>query len=74
MLAGRLHGWNAKGVVDAWRNPKMAFYGLQRLFHEFENKYGSGPSSNDDRLGRALAGHRANGVQRNDAGYGQPWP
>ncbi len=32
-LAGRLHGWNAKGVVDAYRSPKMAFYKLQELFH-----------------------------------------
>lgn len=35
MLAGRLHGWNAKGVVDAYRQPKLAFYALQRLFSEF---------------------------------------
>ena len=32
ILAGRLHGWNTKGLVDAYRNPKMAFYSLQRLF------------------------------------------
>ncbi len=31
-LAGRLHGWNAKGVVDAYRSPKTAFYSLQELF------------------------------------------
>jgi len=33
-LSGRLHGWNAKGVVDAYRAPKMAFYKLQELFHQ----------------------------------------
>lgn len=32
ILAGRLHGWNTKGVVDGYRNPKMAFYSLQQLF------------------------------------------
>ncbi len=32
-LAGRLRGWNGKGVVDAHRGPKLAFYNLQRLFH-----------------------------------------
>lgn len=42
ILAGRLHGWNAKGVLDAHRNPKLAFYGLQRLFHRFEDNYVSG--------------------------------
>jgi beta-glucuronidase len=32
-LAGRLHGWNGKGVLDAYRNPKLAFYRLQQVFH-----------------------------------------
>jgi beta-glucuronidase len=31
-LAGRLHGWNGKGVVDAYRSPKLAFYRLQHIF------------------------------------------
>ncbi|RPI23612.1 MAG: hypothetical protein EHM61_19295 [Acidobacteria bacterium] len=35
-LAGRLRGWNAKGVVDGYRSPKMAFYKLQELFHDFQ--------------------------------------
>jgi len=34
-LAGRLRGWNAKGVVDSYRAPKMAFYALQELFHRY---------------------------------------
>lgn len=32
MLAGRLRGWNTKGIVDAYRQPKLAFYRLQELF------------------------------------------
>jgi beta-glucuronidase len=32
MLDGRLRGWNSKGVVDAYRLPKLAFYRLQELF------------------------------------------
>ncbi len=35
-LAGRLRGWNAKGVVDGYRSPKMAFYKLQQLFRDFQ--------------------------------------
>jgi beta-glucuronidase len=35
-LAGRLHGWNAKGVVDGYRSPKLAFYQLQALFRPVE--------------------------------------
>jgi beta-glucuronidase len=31
-LAGRLHGWNAKGIVDAQRAPKLAFYRLQDVY------------------------------------------
>lgn len=31
-LAGRLHGWNGKGIVDAYRSPKLAFYRLQHVF------------------------------------------
>lgn len=38
MLAGRLHGWNGKGVIDAYRSPKLAFYSLQALFREMEAK------------------------------------
>ncbi|RPI25758.1 MAG: hypothetical protein EHM61_13535, partial [Acidobacteria bacterium] len=37
-LSGRLHGWNAKGVVDSYRAPKMAFYELQRLFHDYQGR------------------------------------
>lgn len=33
MLGPRLRGWNVKGVVDCYRQPKMAFYKLQELFH-----------------------------------------
>ncbi|MFB0515399.1 MAG: glycoside hydrolase family 2 protein, partial [Candidatus Neomarinimicrobiota bacterium] len=33
MLGPRLRGWNVKGVVDGYRQPKMAFYKLQELFH-----------------------------------------
>ncbi|MFB3903520.1 MAG: glycoside hydrolase family 2 protein [Acidobacteriota bacterium] len=32
-LAGRLRGWNGKGIVDGYRSPKMAFYKLQEIFH-----------------------------------------
>jgi beta-galactosidase/beta-glucuronidase len=32
VLAGRLRGWNGKGIVDAHRNPKLAFYRLQQVF------------------------------------------
>ena len=35
ILAGRLHGWNAKGILDAQRNPKLAFYRLQELFRRY---------------------------------------
>lgn len=35
MLGPRLRGWNAKGVVDAYRQPKMAFYKLQELFRRW---------------------------------------
>lgn len=31
-LGGRLHGWNGKGVVDAYRSPKLAFYRLQQVY------------------------------------------
>ena len=34
-LAGRLHGWNGKGIVDAHRNPKIAFYALERVYREY---------------------------------------
>ena len=36
-LGGRLHGWNAKGVVDSYRGPKLAFYQLQELFHDYRS-------------------------------------
>ncbi|UCH11360.1 MAG: hypothetical protein JSU61_05585 [Fidelibacterota bacterium] len=37
MLGPRLRGWNVKGVVDGYRQPKMAFYKLQELFHSYPN-------------------------------------
>ncbi|GEM_PF-380293 len=33
-LAGRLRGWNGKGVVDGHRSPKLAFYRLQGLYSD----------------------------------------
>jgi len=57
-LAGRLRGWNAKGVVDGYRSPKMAFYKLQELFHDFQ-AIGRGAAKTTeetvDRSGRPLA-------------------
>ncbi len=38
MLSARLHGWNAKGVLDAYRQPKMAFYRLQDLYYHFDQR------------------------------------
>jgi beta-glucuronidase len=38
MLGPRLRGWNAKGVLDAYRQPKMAFYRLQDLYHHFDQR------------------------------------
>jgi len=38
MLGPRLRGWNAKGVLDAYRQPKMAFYRLQDLYHHFTER------------------------------------
>jgi beta-glucuronidase len=35
MLGPRFRGWNAKGVVDAYRQPKMSFYKLQEVFHNY---------------------------------------
>jgi beta-glucuronidase len=35
ILSARLHGWNSKGVVDAFRQPKQAFYALQALYRRF---------------------------------------
>ncbi len=37
-LAGRLVGWNGKGIVDAYRSPKLAFYRLQHVFRSWTNK------------------------------------
>jgi beta-glucuronidase len=37
MLGSRLRGWNVKGVVDEYRQPKMAFYKLQDLFSRFNS-------------------------------------
>ncbi len=43
ILAGRLHGWNAKGILDAYRRPKLAYYELLRLFRAHrEERYASG--------------------------------
>jgi beta-glucuronidase len=36
-LAGRLRGWNGKGVVDGYRSPKLAFYQLQRLYSDYRD-------------------------------------
>jgi beta-glucuronidase len=33
-LAGRLRGWNGKGVVDGYRSPKLAFYKLQEAYYD----------------------------------------
>ena len=35
VLAGRLHGWNGKGILDAHRNPKLAYYALLALFRSW---------------------------------------
>lgn len=35
MLGPRLRGWNVKGILDCYRNPKMSYYNLQRAFNEF---------------------------------------
>ena len=40
-LAGRLRGWNAKGVLDPYRSPKLAFYRLQELFREYRTRNGN---------------------------------
>ncbi len=37
-LSGRLRGWNSKGVVDAYRAPKLAFYRLQELYRDYRSK------------------------------------
>jgi len=38
ILGPRFRGWNAKGIVDAYRQPKMAFYKLQELFRQFDER------------------------------------
>ena len=38
MLGPRLRGWNAKGILDAYRQPKLAFYRLQDLFRHFNER------------------------------------
>lgn len=35
MLSARLHGWNSKGVVDAFRQPKQSFFALQALYRKY---------------------------------------
>jgi beta-glucuronidase len=35
ILSARLRGWNVKGIVDNYRNPKMSYYKLQGLFKEY---------------------------------------
>jgi len=47
-LAGRLRGWNAKGVVDGYRSPKMAFYKLQELFHDFQSSGSRAAKTTED--------------------------
>jgi len=44
-LGGRLHGWNAKGVVDSYRAPKLAFHRLQELFYLYRRGSDSSPQS-----------------------------
>jgi beta-galactosidase/beta-glucuronidase len=41
VLAGRLRGWNGKGIVDAHRNPKLAFYRLQQVFRSLSGSAAS---------------------------------
>jgi len=36
VLKGRLHGWNGKGIVDEYRNPKLAYYGLQQIYLNYQ--------------------------------------
>jgi beta-glucuronidase len=38
MLSARLHGWNSKGVVDAFRQPKQAFFALQALYRKYASR------------------------------------
>lgn len=35
ILGPRLRGWNVKGIVDGYRQPKLAFYELQKVFMNF---------------------------------------
>lgn len=35
MLGQRLRGWNVKGVVDGYRQPKWSYYKLQELFRKY---------------------------------------
>jgi beta-glucuronidase len=37
-LAGRLRGWNGKGVVDGYRAPKLAYYKLQEAYFEYRSR------------------------------------
>jgi beta-glucuronidase len=34
ILAGRLKGWNSKGIVDEYRFPKSSFYLLQEIYRQ----------------------------------------
>ncbi|MBI4893395.1 MAG: hypothetical protein HY821_22430 [Acidobacteria bacterium] len=38
ILAGRLHGWNGKGILDEYRRPKTAYFDLRRLYRSFAAK------------------------------------
>jgi beta-glucuronidase len=38
ILTARLRGWNAKGIVDHNRNPKMTYYRLQELFKNYREQ------------------------------------
>ncbi len=56
-LAGRIHGWNGKGVVDAHRNPKLAFYRLQQVFRS-QARAGAGATAAATQLSTKAPGAR----------------
>jgi hypothetical protein len=40
ILSARLRGWNVKGIVDNYRQPKMSYYRLQELFGNYREEKG----------------------------------
>jgi len=44
-LGGRMHGWNGKGVVDAYRSPKLAFYRLQQVYRSVKENASGGKAA-----------------------------